>query len=55
MRETVKESLKESLKDWWANNKEHEKRALLVLGAIFCGIFIFVSGISVGRAVAALI
>lgn len=47
--------VKEAFKHWWSTNEAHEKRALLVLAAIFCGIFLFASGISVGRTVATLL
>lgn len=47
--------MKESFKNWWSALEDHEKNALIVLCVISAGIFLFTLGISVGRAVAALI
>ncbi len=46
--------MKESLKAWWSTAEANEKRGLIVLGLIGAGIFLFVSGVTIGRAVAAL-
>jgi len=47
--------MKESLKCWWSTAEAHEKNALIVLGVISVGIFLFASGISVGRVVGSLL
>lgn len=37
--------------DWWHATTTAEKRALLTLGAIMAGIFIFTAGIKIGAAI----
>lgn len=47
--------MKKSLKNWWSTAEVHEKNALIVLGVISVGIFLLVSGVFVGKAVAVFI
>lgn len=47
--------MKGSLKNWWSTAEAHEKNALIVIGAISVGIFLLVSGITVGQAIAKII
>lgn len=47
--------MKEALKNWWSNAEPHEKNALIVIGVISVAIFLFASGISVGKAIAVLV
>ncbi|WP_226662357.1 hypothetical protein [Microbulbifer aggregans] len=47
--------MKELLRNWWSASEAHEKNALVVLGVILAGIFIFTSGIALGRIMAVLV